>query len=80
MALLDLLDAGVSSSTDIGAMVGANPALDVGVSDVNVAGLVGIGEVGLGLSAPIVAGATVSNDLDVQTGGGGDGGLLSGLL
>jgi hypothetical protein len=79
MALLDNLLGDISSSTDIGAVVGANPALDVGVHDVNVAGLVGIGDVGLGLSVPVAVGVSASNDLSI-TGGDSGGGLLGGLL
>lgn len=80
MALLDNLLGDVSDSLDIGAAVGANPALDVGVSDVDVVGLVGIGEIGVGLSAPIVVGLTASNDLSISGSADGGGGLLGGLL
>lgn len=81
MALLGNLLGDVSSSTDIGAAIGTSPSLDVSASDINVAGLVGIGDLGVGLSVPTLIGVNVSNDLGLDASAGASGGgLLGGLL
>jgi len=77
MAILDnLLGGGGSSSTsaDLGTLIGADPQVGVTASDVNVLGLASIGDVGVGISAPVAVGL----DLSVQH--DSSGGLLSGLL
>jgi hypothetical protein len=89
MSLIDgiLGSLGGSSNTELDATVGANPELDVSASDVlNVSDGDGLlpnisllGDVGAGLSAPVLVGVSASSDTsgDADVGGGG---LLGGLL
>jgi hypothetical protein len=88
MSILDDLlggGSGSSNSTDLNAAVGANPALDLNASDVlhsDALGLTGIGDLGIGLSAPTVVGVSASSDTssDTTVASGHGGGLLGGLL
>ncbi len=74
-----------TGNTQVGAAVAAKPELGLQLSDVLAAdsnGFTGIGDLGLGVSAPAMVGVGVSNDgigastTDSQDGGG----LLGGLL
>jgi hypothetical protein len=88
MSILDDLlggGSGSSNSTDLNAVVGTSPAFDLNASDVlhsDALGLTGIGDLGIGLSAPTVVGVSASSDTssDITAASGHSGGLLGGLL
>jgi hypothetical protein len=84
MAILDTLLGDTSS--DLGAVIGTNPAVSLGASDILHAepslggstSFTGVGSLDLGLSAPTVVG--VNSSIDHTSDGGGGGGLLGGIL
>lgn len=90
MSILDnLLGGSGSTSTDIDVAVAAHPEVGLQASEVLgvstdgggfVPGveLTGIGDVGVGVSAPVMIGVSASNDTAAEVDDGG--GLLSGLL
>lgn len=86
MAILDTLLGGGDSSTSLDATVATSPELGLGLSDVlsfdsgdDGFGFTGIGELGLGVSAPTFIGVSASSEQSAGD-GGDDGGLLGGLL
>jgi hypothetical protein len=87
MSILDDLlggGSGSSNSTDLNAVVGTSPAFDLNASDVlhsDALGITGIGDLGIGISAPTVVGVSASSDTSSDiTASGHSGGLLGGLL
>jgi hypothetical protein len=83
MAILDDL---LGGSTDLDAVIGTNPQVGLGVSDVlsvgtgddGGIGLTGVGELSLGIAAPTFVGVSASHEGDGSDDSGG--GLLGGLL
>jgi len=83
---------GSESSQDLGTVIGTNPGFGLGASDIlhssetdgdhgDSSSFTGIGDLGVGFSAPTVVGVNFSNDqTDFSQQDSGGGGLLGGLL
>lgn len=83
---------GSQSSHDIGSAIGTDPAFGLNASDIlhsqstdgnggDASSFTGIGDLGVGFSAPTVVGVNASSDqTDVSQHDGNGGGLLGGLL